>query len=456
MSSQNEGKLTAIKTVKLELELEPKYLMLVIVFLFLVFAFVTPYELDYSTRQDDVNTLVAASEEGSPARRLGMPFLGLFGIGVCFLKIRRKFTINGSLGVAFYLYLLVAFASLAWAEEPLLTMRKLVVLVLLMFGSLGVATLLSMREIMIYVATTCGGVMVLALGCELYHGTFLQAKEYSIYQLAGIMHPNALSCYISSFIIAVVALMGQSQRKQLFYLVLIGAGFTFLFLAKSRTSLFCTVVVGLMIWLPTSTLPRRLAGILSAGLIVCALAIGLQDKFEEKVNSTIFMGRESEEGASTLTNRTPLWNEVMTYIEKRPWLGYGYDSFWTPYRVYIISQHQGWEVPHSHNGYFELTLSMGLIGLGLYLATIGILIVKTVSSYLKTKDLAHLYALGMIIWLCFEMVLEKVYMNPVFPSFICNLLITRYAFVQEQEWTMTLSHDENQDLWGELEPVKSL
>ena len=442
-----------LTTIRLERALSTKHFWTLIVFMFVVFAFVTPYEFDYSIRDNDVAEAVAASQDGSPGRRLVMPILGIFGVVVIFgNKLRRRLALNGALGVLFYCYLGFSFCSIAWAEEPLLALRKLVVLSLFILGAVSIAACFSMNEILVYIAFTCGGAMVLALGAEIYHGTFLQAKAYSIYQLSGIMHPNALSCYISCFILAVITLMCQNKHKnQIPYLLLIAIGFAFLNLAKSRTAFFCTVMVGFIIWLPSSTMSRRLTGFMASAMLVLALALVFQDTFSDKLNSIVFMGRESEEGASTLTNRTPLWNECMTYVEKKPWLGYGYDAFWTPYRIYLISQHQGWSVPHSHNGYIELLLSMGIVGLVLYTGTILIFFRRVLKFYFKTRDVAHLFAFGMIVWLSFEMMLEKVYMNPVFPSFVCNLIIARYAFVEDQEFKLVIQGEEEDEIIGVLE-----
>ena len=121
------------------------------------------------------------------------------------------------------------------------------------------------------------------------------------------------------------------------------------------------MIVGLIIWLPTTNIKRKFIVFLAIGITACSLGLFFQDKLADKVRSTVLMGREEEGKADTLTNRVPLWNECLEYIEQRPWLGYGYDSFWTPHRVFLISQHQGWEIPHSHNGYIEMLLSLGLI-----------------------------------------------------------------------------------------------
>ncbi len=71
----------------------------------------------------------------------------------------------------------------------------------------------------------------------------------------------------------------------------------------------------------------------------------------------------------TLTGRTVLWIEVIHSIQERQWLGYGYSAFWLGRSSESdrIWNSIHWEAPHSHNGYLDLILELGLIGFGLYI-----------------------------------------------------------------------------------------
>jgi exopolysaccharide production protein ExoQ len=58
---------------------------------------------------------------------------------------------------------------------------------------------------------------------------------------------------------------------------------------------------------------------------------------------------------------------ILPYIARRPWFGYGLESFWLPQgveanQVWAILQ---WQTPHSHNLWLELCLSLGLVGAAL-------------------------------------------------------------------------------------------
>jgi O-antigen ligase len=71
----------------------------------------------------------------------------------------------------------------------------------------------------------------------------------------------------------------------------------------------------------------------------------------------------------TLTGRTEIWSVVWNFIGQRPVLGWAPGSLWVnqgiePTRT--VSQTIGFYVFHAHNGYLELMLELGLVGLALF------------------------------------------------------------------------------------------
>jgi len=71
----------------------------------------------------------------------------------------------------------------------------------------------------------------------------------------------------------------------------------------------------------------------------------------------------------TFTGRTTLWLSIIDVIKERPWLGYGYQAFWSgldgPSAPVIRSE--GWLTPDAHNGFLDLVLQLGLVGLFVFL-----------------------------------------------------------------------------------------
>lgn len=78
----------------------------------------------------------------------------------------------------------------------------------------------------------------------------------------------------------------------------------------------------------------------------------------------------------TLTGRTDIWNLLIEAMRQKPWVGYGYGTFWQDQLgpSYWIRFDLEWGVPTAHNGWMETWLSVGLVGVAimglLYLLTL--------------------------------------------------------------------------------------
>ena len=86
----------------------------------------------------------------------------------------------------------------------------------------------------------------------------------------------------------------------------------------------------------------------------------------------------------TLTGRTDFWPLILDKINERPILGYGLDGFWQPWEgadnpaADIIVQKTQFAPPHSHNGFMDLTVDLGYLGLFFFIAAFIASIVKAV------------------------------------------------------------------------------
>jgi exopolysaccharide production protein ExoQ len=72
---------------------------------------------------------------------------------------------------------------------------------------------------------------------------------------------------------------------------------------------------------------------------------------------------------STLSGRTEIWALVWQKVIERPWLGYGYSGFWLGKdgkESAGIWEALKWSVPHSHNGYLDVLVQLGAVGLLLF------------------------------------------------------------------------------------------
>lgn len=71
---------------------------------------------------------------------------------------------------------------------------------------------------------------------------------------------------------------------------------------------------------------------------------------------------------STLTGRTHIWEVVRQAIAERPVTGYGWKALWiegSPTTQALWSQHYGVPFWHAHNGYLDIAIQLGYVGLAL-------------------------------------------------------------------------------------------
>jgi exopolysaccharide production protein ExoQ len=74
---------------------------------------------------------------------------------------------------------------------------------------------------------------------------------------------------------------------------------------------------------------------------------------------------------STLSGRTDIWRYVWEQIQLRPWLGYGLSGFWNGFDgpSGYIQLAMRITVIYAHNGFLDIWLSIGAIGLSVFLVS---------------------------------------------------------------------------------------
>lgn len=90
-------------------------------------------------------------------------------------------------------------------------------------------------------------------------------------------------------------------------------------------------------------------------------------------------GTLSDLGRDTsLTGRTQVWDIVLPFAVN-PWIGAGYENFWIGERLYAIEAVIGAGLNQAHNGYIEIYLNIGWIGLAL----LGLLIISGLTNIIR-------------------------------------------------------------------------
>jgi O-antigen ligase len=123
----------------------------------------------------------------------------------------------------------------------------------------------------------------------------------------------------------------------------------------------------------------------------------------------------------SLTGRTQLWNFSIHMALKKPWTGYGYGAFWLgskgPSAEAWAGMRMGMDITHSHNGFIEIALGVGMVGLFLSLAAYLQGIVRAIKFQSRRNasfhDAIHLF---LLLWILLYNFTEQafLYRNSIF------------------------------------------
>src|SRR5262249_50677462 len=102
------------------------------------------------------------------------------------------------------------------------------------------------------------------------------------------------------------------------------------------------------------------------------------------------VGRDAQ-----LTGRVDLWLIVPSYIAERPWLGHGFGAFWVAdsTNVALIWGAVGWNPPHSHEGWLDLLLELGIAGLVILTVQLLLVVVNGIRAVVNGSNADAQYVL---------------------------------------------------------------
>ncbi len=147
------------------------------------------------------------------------------------------------------------------------------------------------------------------------------------------------------------------------YLIVLPMIAWLLYMSNSATSLV-GMVVAICIFL-VSRLPAvawKPSRIMVLGLTVVSILGVLEATLGVSKLVIKILGRDP-----TLTTRVPMWYGLIA-MAKNPFVGVGYESFWLGDRLDMLWRTYG-ELIQAHNGYLEIYLNLGLVGLALLVAS---------------------------------------------------------------------------------------
>jgi exopolysaccharide production protein ExoQ len=130
--------------------------------------------------------------------------------------------------------------------------------------------------------------------------------------------------------------------------------------ATSFVSLFLAAVI--VVFVGMRSINKNFIGTYMAAALVLFVAADLTFGISALLAGAL--GRDP-----TLSGRTELWRHVLDF-QTNPIVGTGFESFWLGDRLKRMGQIYWWKANQAHNGYLELYLNLGVIGLSIMIGVI--------------------------------------------------------------------------------------
>jgi O-antigen ligase len=291
-------------------------------------------------------------------------------------------------------FLLILFGltvvSLLWSNDPESTSKYLKGLVRVTLFGAYLATRYTLKEQIKLFAWAFGLASILSLLIVvLVPSQGLQLTSYELGEPSGWRgiyyhknHLGRLMCFSSG---TFLLLAFNTNKFQKYFWMLFCLSAFLLVCSNSKNALISLLILLLIppMWLvlrQTFNLRMFLVNIFL--LIGGGLTISITSNAESILKS---MGKDT-----TFTGRFPLWSMLLQKAGEKPWLGYGYHGFWSTNIGDDVRRIFGW-AGDAHNGFIEVFLNLGFIGLSLLL--IGLL-----RSYYRSIAWASLFKTPEGLW----------------------------------------------------------
>lgn len=145
-------------------------------------------------------------------------------------------------------------------------------------------------------------------------------------------------------------------------------------------------------------------------------------------------------GDTTFTGRTFIWEFIESNASQRPWLGWGFRSFWfvpnspSQYAPSFIK-----DMTSSHSGYLELRIDSGYVGIAIFVA----LLVATVVRLERVREVDPrrcFVMLSLLTYIALQNFLESIWFTAFDPLWLMFLIflgeMVRYPVPANYRWSV--------------------
>lgn len=370
--------------------------------------------------------LLAGVVEGSLSREIALMALGLFAVISLIRHREARLRPNGTFGWTVLFYVGWAILSLAWAEDRVLTFRRLAIFAILCLAAAAIASRLAPRGILLLTFFCTFLFLFVGVLGELALGAFHPFMPG--YRFAGSLGPNPQGINCALLLLSGVAAAHTDRRRRIVFGTSAMLGFAFLALTGSRTALAAAIFSVVVYMSLVVSRSAKIGLSLTLGMAICLIFLLTPEVHYSALQRAALL-RNDDPAVSSFDGRATIWADCLNYAYRRPLLGYGFGGFWTEGHITEISAIESWGVAEAHSAYVDCLLSLGFVGLAGYVFALLGGLVRSFALYRASRDPATVFTAAFLIFCLIHGFLESGIRDASFLMFLLMIVLARLAFV---------------------------
>jgi exopolysaccharide production protein ExoQ len=326
------------------------------------------------------------------------------------------------------LLMLLALASLLWSDTPLETLRHAVVILSTTLIGCAFAVRFRHDEQIIILCLMFSIMIILSLiAIAVVPAEAVEQKAYYRGSWAGIQGDKnglGLQMVFSSLVFVLLALTPAMRRWRAPLWIGAGVSIAMLMLSYSRTAMVAAAATGsaLVLLMRPWKLQRQTIWLAaSTGLVIVLLGASVFVKPAYWLAQGTAPTASNDPAAwevgdlGTLVDRTLIWDQLFPAIRQRPLLGYGYNSFWPGSNIVLPNDNRAGS---AHNGYFEIVLDLGLIGLIVFVVQLAVTLFRALRQGVHAESAMDYWPALFVIGLMVLNIATSTFMENTIPWII--------------------------------------
>jgi len=268
-----------------------------------------------------------------------------------------------SRGKFLFLLLALILLSFIWSELPSHTLKRSIMAIGTALFGVYISSRYTLKEQVSNLGWALGiAVTVNILFSLAVPSAGLESGVHAGSWRGALVHKNVLGRQgvLSALVFMILAFSARSKR--LLPWVFFALSIVVVIMTNSKSSLFNLFVL-VVLFILCKLIRQRLDISIPFFAFLLALIFSFGSFLSITQGSSLV-----QEGGVTLTGRTIIWELTIENILNRPILGYGFEAFWNSKEVVDVWRGlNGFQADNAHNGFIQLGLDVGLLGLTFFL-----------------------------------------------------------------------------------------